>query len=80
MVIECHIKYSKSYFQKSTIATFHITKYNSVILRIYNKLGIKQLTMCIAKLRHKDKSAKSRFFALPGEGPALLGMLNCLTY
>ena len=30
--------------------------------------------MCTVKLRHKDKSAKCRFFIGPGEDLALLGM------
>ena len=30
--------------------------------------------MCTVRLRHKDKIAKCRFFVVPGDGPALLGM------
>ena len=30
--------------------------------------------MCSVKIRHKDKVARCRFFVVPGDGPALLGM------
>ena len=30
--------------------------------------------MCTVRLRYKDKNAKCRFFVVPGDGPALLGM------
>ena len=44
------------------------------MLKTYNKSDIEQLGMCTVKLRHKDKSVKCRFFVVPGDGQALLGM------
>ena len=40
----------------------------------YNQSDTEQLGVCTVKLRHKDECSKCRFFALPGDGPALLGM------
>ena len=56
-------------FPKSTLAALHITKNNSVILKTYNQLDIKQLGVSMVKLRNKDKSIKCRFFEAPGGGP-----------
>ena len=44
------------------------------MLKTYNHLEIKQLGVHTVGLRHKYKTAKCRFFVIPGEGPALLGM------
>ena len=30
--------------------------------------------MCTVRLRHTDKTARCRFFVVPGDGPTLLGM------
>ena len=59
---------------KSTLATLHVTKNSSFVLKTFNQLDITQLCMHIAKLRYKDKGAKCRFFLVPGDGPELLGM------
>ena len=45
------------------------------MLKIYES-DIKQLCVGRVKLGHKDKSAKCRFFVLPEDGPALLGVPN----
>ena len=42
----------------------------------YNQSDIEQLGMCTVKLRHKDKCVKYRFCVVPGDCPALLGMLD----
>ena len=49
-------------------------KINSVVLKLYNESDVEQLGMCTVKLRHKDKNVKSRFFVVPGDSTALLGM------
>ena len=49
-------------------------KNNSVVFKTYNQSDIEQLGMCTVKLRHKNKSAQCRFFVVPGDGPALIGM------
>ena len=48
-------------------------KINSVILKTYNLTSI-ELGVCTVKSRHKDKTAKYRFFVVPGDGSVLLGM------
>ena len=45
---------------------------NVVVLKTYNNSNIKQLDVCSVKLRHKV--ARCRFFVVPGNSPALLGM------
>ena len=37
---------------------------------------ISNIGMCTVGLRHKDKNAKCRFFVLPEDGSALLGMTD----
>ena len=44
------------------------------MFKTYNLSDIEQIGMYTVKLRHKDKSVKCRFFVVPGDGPALLGM------
>ena len=56
------------------MSKLHASKYNSVILKSYNQSDIEQLGMCTVKSKHKDKSANCRFFVVPVEGTALLGM------
>ena len=34
--------------------------------------------MCTVRLRHKDKTAQFRFFVVPGDDPALLGILKIM--
>ena len=43
---------------------------------LYNQLGIEQLGACIVRLRHEDRTAKCRFFVVPGDSPSLLGMMD----
>ena len=40
----------------------------------YNNSNTEQLGVCVVKLRYKDKIVRYRFFAVPGEGQALLGI------
>ena len=61
-------------FPKSTIVALHATKNNSVTLKICNQARIEQLGVSTVRLRHKDKTAKCRFFVVPGGSPVLLRM------
>ena len=49
-------------------------KNNSVLLKRYSQLGIKELGVSTVRLRHKDKNAKCRFFVMSADNPALLEM------
>ena len=51
-----------------------MTKNNSVMLKTYNQSDIVQLGICTVKLRHENKCVRCRFFVVPGNGPALLGI------
>ena len=42
--------------------------------KTYNQSSTEQLGVCTLRLRHKDKTAKCRFFTEPGDGPVLLGI------
>ena len=44
------------------------------MLKTYNQSNIEQLSVCTIKLRHKDKCIKCRFFVIPDDCPALIGM------
>ena len=68
-----YFKIFKMLFPKSTIEALHATK-NLIVLKIYNQSKIEQLGVCTVRLRHKDKIVRCRFFELPGESPALLGL------
>ena len=61
-------------FSKLTTAALHTTKNNSVILDTYNQLSIEQLCVCTVWLSQNDIDAKCRFFVVPGDKLALLGM------
>ena len=37
---------------------------------------IEELGVCTVRLIHRDKNAKCRFFVVPGDDPALLGMTD----
>ena len=60
-------KVLKILFPKSILAKLHATK-----MMPHNHILTKDV--CTVNLRHKDKCAKCRFFVIPGDGPALLGM------
>ena len=67
----------KNLFQKSAIGQLYTTKTKQcVVLKVYHNSNIEQLGICTVKLQHKDNIVKYRFFAVPGYGPALLGMLD----
>ena len=63
----------RTLFPKSAIEAFHATKY-SVILKANSQSSIEQLGMCAIRLRHKDKTVRCRFFALPGNSPVMIDM------
>ena len=65
-------KVFKILFPKSTVAELCKTKLSPV--KTYNQSSIEQLGMCSVKLNYKDECVKCRFFAVPGDGPVLLGM------
>ena len=44
------------------------------MLKTYNQSDMKQLGVYTVRLRHRDETAKCRFFIVPGNGPALLGI------
>ena len=64
----------KMLFPKSTVEALHATGNNSLVLKTYNQSNIEQLGVCTIKLRHKDNIAKYRFFVVPGDSPAWLGI------
>ena len=64
-------KISKALLPKLTTETLCAMKNNSVVLKKYNQSNMKQFSMCTVRLRHQDKIAG---FAVPGDGPVLLGM------
>ena len=69
-------KLFKGLFQKATVESLCATKNNYVILKTYNNSHIEQLGICSVWLKHKDNVVRCRFFVVPGNGPALLGMLD----
>ena len=69
-------KMFKCLFQKATKELLYATKNNSVILKTYTNSTIDQLGSCSVWLRHKYKVVRCRFFVVPGNGTALLGMLD----
>ena len=64
----------KTLIPKSPIEALHATKNNLVVLKKDNQSNIEQIGVCTVKLRYKDKITRYRFFVVPGDGPALLGM------
>ena len=64
-------KIFRTLFPKSTIEALCTTK-NSVVLNTCNLSNIEQLH--VYTVRHKYKIVRSRFFVMPGDGQALLGM------
>ena len=51
-------------------------KNSLVILLTYNNSNFEQQVVCSVQLRYKDKAVRCRFFVVPGDGPALVGMLG----
>ena len=47
-----------------------------ILLKHYNKRPITQLGTCKVTIEHKNNRKKSQFFVVPGNGQALLGMLD----
>ena len=66
----------RTLFPKSTKEALHVTENNIVVLKTYNYSNIEQLGVCTVRLRHKDKIAICRIFAVPGDHPALLAMTD----
>ena len=64
----------RNIFPKSHRQALHATKHNSVVLETYNQSNIEQSDVCTVRLRYNDKIARCRFFVVPGDSPALLGM------
>ena len=56
-------------FPQSTMVELSTVINKSILLKMYN-----QSKMCSVKMRHNDKCVECRFFVMPGDGPALLGM------
>ena len=56
---------------KEQLAT---TKNKHVILKAYNKTTISQLGTCTVLIQHKSNKKRCKFFVVPGNGQALLGM------
>ena len=50
------------------------TKNKNVLLKAYNKTTITQLGVCTVIVEHKNNKKKCRFFVVPWNGQALLGM------
>ena len=46
----------------------------SIVLKTYNHSNIEQLSRSSVRIIHNAKYIKCRFFVVPGDGPALLGM------
>ena len=67
-------KIFKFLFPRSTIEALCATKDHTVVLKTYSDSNIEQLGVSLVKARHKDKVTRCRFFIVPGDGPALLGM------
>ena len=47
---------------------------SSVVLKTYSQSNIEQLGVWTVRLGHKDKTARCRFFVVPGDDPALLAV------
>ena len=43
---------------------------------MYSNSNIEQLGVCSAQLKHKERVVRCRFFIIPGNSQALLGMLD----
>ena len=52
----------------------HATRNTFSGIKTYSDSNIEHLGVCTVKLGHKDKVARCRFLAKPGDDPALLGM------
>ena len=61
-------------FLRSTMAVLNAKINRSIVLKTYNQSNIEQLSRCLVKKRHNDKCVKCRFFVMPGNDLALLGM------
>ena len=59
---------------KSIVEALHATRNNSVVITTYSQSNIEQLGVCTVRLKHKEITARYRFFVVPGYSPALLGM------
>ena len=46
----------------------------SIMLKTYNQSNIEQLCRYSVRIGHNDKCIECRFFVVPDNGPALLGM------
>ena len=75
MVISGHCTYIKKLFPKITNEQLVATKYHNILLK-HNKTTITQLGTCAVELEHKNNKKKCRFFIVPRNGQASLGMSN----
>ena len=66
----------KTLFPNSTMEILHVTENNAIILTNTSIIILSNRGVCIVRLRHKDKTARCRFFVVPGDNPALLGMFD----
>ena len=59
-------------FTKSTKEVLHAARHNMVVLKIHGNSNIENLGVCLGK----GKFARCRYFIVPGDSPALLGILD----
>ena len=73
-----HLHIYKKIFPTATKEQLAATKNNNIQLKLYNRTAITQLSMCKLKLQHHYKQKNCKFFVVPGNGQALLGMLTSI--
>ena len=64
----------KKLFPRATKEQLLVGKNNNIQLKIYIKTTITQFGMCKVRLQHSDKQKICKFFMVPRNGQALLGM------
>ena len=64
----------KTLFQKSAAEASFAIGNKAVVLKTCNNLDTEQLSVFSVKIRLKDRVVRCKFFAVPGDSPAVLGI------